>query len=154
MYSKKNIEQEFEQFDDNKIYLTELLSAQSGFFSHNGELLFIVFDENRDKANSIRTNFLELETHVYINSIENDNSFKSGYCNLIKFTGDSQSPEYNSFKDLCRLYSKNLDESNFFDFFLCIVGTVSVAARAILQKCIGLIWRIEISGNCKKRVFC
>ena len=150
MYSKKNIEQEFEQFDDNKIYLTELLSAQSGFFSHNGELLFIVFDENRDKANSIRTNFLELETHVYINSIENDNSFKSGYCNLIKFTGDSQSPEYNSFKDLCRLYSKNLDESNFFDFFHTLLELFQLPQEQSYKNALGLYGELKFLESIKK----
>ena len=67
----KASESNFEPSVDNKIYLVERLSELSGFFNHNGNKLFIVFNANHDKPNSIRTNLLEMDTHVYINSIEN-----------------------------------------------------------------------------------
>jgi hypothetical protein len=144
------LESNFKQPGDNKIYLVERLSDLSGFFNHNGNNLFIVFDAIHDKPNSIRTNLLEMDTHVYINSIENDNTFKSGYCNVIKYTGEQQSIESESFKDLCRLYSKNLNASSFFDFFYALLELFQLPQEQSYKNALGLYGELKFLESVKK----
>ena len=144
------LESNFESSVDNKIYLVERLSEVSGFFNHNGNKLFIVFDAIHDKPNSIRTNFLEMDTHVYINSIENDNTFKSGYCNVIKYTGEQQSIECESFTDLCRLYSKNPNESSFFDFFYALLELFQLPQEQSYKNALGLYGELKFLESVKK----
>jgi hypothetical protein len=145
----KASESNFEPSVDNKIYLVERLSELSGFFNHNGNKLFIVFNANHDKPNSIRTNLLEMDTHVYINSIENDNTFKSGYCNVIKYTGEQQSIECESFMDLCKLYSKNPNESSFFDFFYALLELFQLPQEQSYKNALGLYGELKFLESVK-----
>ena len=143
MYYNEGHKFESKSSKDDRIYLIERLSRMAGFFSHNNQLLFIVFETSHEKPNSIRTNLLEMNTHVYVNSVENDNSFKSGYCNVIKYTGESQSTEYESFKDLCRLYSKNLNESSFFDFFYALLELFQLPQEQSYKNALGLYGELK-----------
>ena len=145
------LESNSKQSDDNKIYLVERLSDLSGFFNHKGDELFIVFDAIHDKPNSIRTNLLEMDSHVYVNSIENDNTFKSGYCNIIKYTGEQQSIECESFKDLCRLYSKNLNVSSFFDFFYALLELFQLPQEQSYKNALGLYGELKFLEIIKKK---
>lgn len=110
-----------DQLCDGKIYLIEQLSSKCGFFKSHGRLLFVVFDADHEEPNSTKTNFMKMETHVYINSIENDNSFRSGYCNVIEYIGDTQTKEFDSFVELCEFYSKNQQNPSFNEFFYAML---------------------------------
>lgn len=128
---------------DAKIYLIEKLSDLSGLFFNDGKILFLVFNSQNNKLSSIKTNLLEMETNVYITSIENSNSFESGFYNLLKFTGNNDSEEFISFIELCTLYSKKMSELSFSDFFHTLQELFQLPTEQSFKNALGLYGELK-----------
>lgn len=129
---------------DNKIYLLESLSVTSGFFVYNEIPMFLVCDiSGLNKNTSIKTNFIEMETYVGIKSIENTNSFDSGYYNILRFVGNFESNEFFSFVELCTIYSKNIKEISFINFFHAMLELFQLPTEQNFKDVLGLYGELK-----------
>lgn len=129
---------------DNKIYLLEVLSELSGFFVYNGTPMFLARDITQIKKNtSIKTNLLEMETYVNIEAVENSNSFASGFYNILSFVGSLDSNEFFSFIELCSIYSKNIKEISFTDFFHAMLELFQLPVEQQYKDALGLYGELK-----------
>lgn len=137
--------------DNNKIYLLEKISDCAGFFCSDRKPLFMTFDAASEKSNSLKTNLLEMETHVFIKSVANNNSFPSGFCNVLKFSGDFDSPEFFSFVELCKLYSKEMNELEFSDFFHALAELFQTPQSQSYKNALGLFGELKFLEHIKNQ---
>lgn len=129
---------------DNKIYLLESLSEFAGFFVYNGIPMFLVWNISGNKTNnSIKTNLLEMETYVKIQSIQNSSSYQTGYYNILSFVGSINSDEFFSFVELCSLYSKNIEEISFTDFFHAMLELFQLPEEQQFKNALGLYGELK-----------
>lgn len=137
--------------DDNKIYLLEKISDYAGFFCSSNKPIFMTFNAASEKSNLLKTNLLEMETHVFIKSVENSNSFPSGFCNLLKFLGDFDSPEFSSFVELCKLYSKEMNELKFSGFFHALAELFQTPQEQSYKNALGLFGELKFLEHIKNK---
>lgn len=128
---------------NSNLYLIVKLSNSSGIFATNGKLAFMA--ENRDSKNSesIETEYLSLQTNVHIHSVENDASFNDGFYNIILFKNDSKDCNFSSFVQLCKIYSNNISELNFKDFFYSLISLFQLPTEQFFKNALGLYGELK-----------
>ena len=64
---------------DNTLYLIEKFPCDTGLFASNGNVLYMVHNEEHCSAMSVKTDFLSLETNIYVSAFNASVlSFKNG----------------------------------------------------------------------------
>lgn len=132
-------------FDSNKIYLIEKVN-QGGFFFSDGKLFYSVSSkENKNK--NIKTNVLTLQTNIHITSVANNNSFLSGFYDMIIYNEEIDSYQFTIFENLCRLISKkkNID---IVSYFFMLVEMFSLANEDSKLNVCGLFGELYFIYNC------
>lgn len=123
----------------DRIFLLEALNSNAGFFSSEGQILYIVIDEFNYASDGIDTEYLKLQTHVRISSVANNPTFSDGFYNIIVFKGDlSEEDNLESFVKLCRVHASNSTELNFKDFFYSLISIFQLPAEEKLKNAVGL----------------
>ena len=97
--------------DLDGLYLLCPLTADAGFFSNDGKLLFVARDMDLHPTTGIETDYLQLQTHIRVSAVKNNQTFKDDFYNIILFKGPiNDDGNANSFVNLCEIYAKNLGE--------------------------------------------
>ena len=123
----------------DSIFLLEALNSNAGFFSSDSQILYIVKDEFNYDSDGIDTEYLKLQTHVRISSVENNPTFSDGFYNIIVFKGDlSEENNIESFVKLCRVHASNSNELNFKDFFYSLISLFQLPAEEKFKNAVGL----------------
>lgn len=129
--------------DKDILFLIEPLSEHAGFFSFNGHLLYVVKDVFGYSYEGIETDYLRLETHIYISSVENNQTFIDDYYNIIIFKGELTDENIDSFIKLCRLYVWNMDEVRFKEFFYSLISLFQLPSEQNYKNAIGLYGELK-----------
>ena len=136
--------------DKTKLYLIEVLSSKSGFFSNNGMLLYLALDESDDLFTDIDTAYLKLQTHVNVHSIENNQSFSNGYYNIIGFLGTLNDPNAEAFVRLCAIHAKKENELAFKDFFYSLISLFQLPVEQSYLNAVGLYGELKFMQYVKE----
>lgn len=129
--------------DRSALYLVETLSESAGFFSHNGCLLYIVEDTVGYSYEEIETEYLRLETHIYISSVDNASTYKEGEYNIITYKGKLIDRNLSSFIKLCEVHACNKGEMEFRDFFYSLISMFKMPKEQSYKNAIGLYGELK-----------
>lgn len=128
---------------DNTLYLLEKLPCETGLFALNGDILYMAPNVDRSKSLSITTEFLRLQTNVFVSSFNATSaSFKNGYYNTItlKIIGPNESVEnITAFANLCLAHSTYLNGQEFMKFFDSLVSLFQLPKEQNYKNLLGLL---------------
>ena len=97
---------------DNTLYLLDKLPYGTGLFACNGNILYLVPNKENCDSLGIRTDFLHLETNVYVSAFNTSvSSFENGYYNYVELLlSKMQGPEedLSAFTNLCMAHASYL----------------------------------------------
>lgn len=137
--------------DDSGIYLIEALTDSAGFFANGGKLLYIVKDIHGYVYEGIETDYLKLQTHVWISSIKNNQTFSDDFYNIITYRGDLDDFNILSFIQLCTIYAQKFDELSFKEFFYSLITLFQLPAEQGFKNAVGLYGELKFMQYVKKR---
>lgn len=134
----------FESPTDSNIYLVEKLSYNSGFFVSNQKILYIVASDDKSGCQNIATAFLDLNTNVHIESINDFQQFKSGSYHILKFNYDVENENFATFIKLCTAHSKYMNSSNFVEFFRSLLNIFQIKNDQAFKNIIGFFGELSV----------
>ena len=108
------------QFENDKLYLLESKFDKYGYFYYNDSVFFGTITNQTKNTPPIITNHLELHSIIKINSIQENQTFKTGNYDLIKYKGDLNTEVFNLLYRLCSSYAEDQNGMTLFDFFSTI----------------------------------
>lgn len=129
--------------DSSSIYLIEALSETAGFFVNDGRLLYIAKDSYSYPYEGIETDYLKLQTHVRINSVKNNQTFKDDYYNIIIYKGSIDDSNVESFIYLCSIHAGNSTELNFKEFFYSLIELFQLPKEQAFKNVVGLYGELK-----------
>lgn len=138
--------------DKDTLYLIEPITEKTGFFSHDGKLIFIVKDEAGLTPEGIDTEYLKLQTHVRIRSVKNFQTFEDGYYNLIVFNAETSNDNIFDFINLCEIYARNEEELSFRDFFYTLISIFQLPSEKMYLNAVGLYGELKFMEYCAKEM--
>lgn len=127
----------------DNLYLIYKITDTTGFFTSNNSFIYLSVDDSNLAYQSIKTEHLNLQTHIKIQSVSNDASFKNGYYNCIKYTSDLKDSNMDSFIYLCEVYSKNNNELSFEEFFNSLINLFQLPQDQRVKNAIGLYGELK-----------
>lgn len=128
---------------DNTLYLIEKLPCRTGLFVSNGNLFYLVPNQERCASLSIKTDFLHLETNVFV-SVFNSKipSFENDFYNTIELQlSDSNETEgnLNAFINMCLAHATYLRGDEFISFFDSLVSLFQLPKEQHFKNLVGLM---------------
>ncbi len=128
---------------DNTLYLLEKLPCGTGLFASNNNLLYIVPNDEHCKFTNIKTDFLRLETNIYITAFNlSVSSFENGYYNSVELKlSDLNDIESNisAFVNLCLAHATYMEGSEFVSFFDSLVSLFQLPKEQHYKNLVGLM---------------
>ena len=105
---------------DNTLYLLEKLPCGTGIFASNGNILYIVPNNEQCDSLGIRTDFLHLETNVFVTAFNTSvSSFENGYYNYVELQLSNIpniEENINAFVNLCLAHASYMNGQEFVAF--------------------------------------
>ena len=133
---------------DNTLYLMEKLPCKTGLFASNGNVLYIVPNEEHCAPLSINTEFLHLETNVFVSAFNSSvASFENGYYNSVELRIlESTETEENliAFVNLCLAHSTYMQGQEFMTFFDSLVSLFQLPREQQYKNLIGLLGELVL----------
>ena len=128
---------------DNTLYLIEKFQNHSGLFASNGNAFYMVLNEESCSSMSVKTDFLNLHTNIYVSAFNSSvSSFDNGYYNslelLLNESNDSES-NLRAFVNLCMAHSSYMKGQNFISFFDSLVSLFQLPREQQYKNLIGLM---------------
>lgn len=128
---------------DNTLYLIEKLPSGTGLFASNGNVLYLVPNQERCASMSIKTEFLHLETNVFVTAFNSSvPSFADGYYNSVELNlSDLNESETNlsAFINLCLAHASYMKGQEFISFFDSLVSLFQLPKEQHFKNLIGLM---------------
>lgn len=129
---------------ENHLYLIKSIDDKCGFFAMDKKLLFMVITEESKRADTVKTEKLILNTCVDILSVANDSTFKPGKYDFILFTGEKDETDFESFINICTLYSNEKERITVKDFFYSILDMFQLPKEEHFKNLIGLMGELAV----------
>ena len=128
---------------DDTLYLLESFSCGTGLFVSNGNILYVVPNKESCDSFGIRTDFLHLETNVYVSAFNTSaSSFANGYYNYIELLL-SKTLDYEedmcAFVNLCLAHATYMKGQDFMSFFNSLVSLFQLPKEQSYKNLIGLM---------------
>ena len=130
-------------YEDGDLYLIEVLSRDSGFFVLDKKIIFVERDMDNFQMESIDTEYLQLQTHVKVRGVKNNQSFEEDYYNLIMYK-NSDEKNMTSFVKLCRIYCKNEENVSFKSFFYSLISLFQLPTEQSFKNVLGLFGELKL----------
>ena len=128
---------------DNTLYLLEKLKNGTGLFASNGNVLYLVLNDECCASMSIKTEYLNLETNIYVSAFNPSvSTFENGWYNSVELDlSDSIESKNNfrSFYNLCLSHSCYMNGQDFVDFFDSLVSLFQLPREQQYKNLIGLM---------------
>lgn len=128
---------------DNNLYLLEKLTENAGFFANEGNLIYMVRNNEQCSDRNISTDYIKMNTNIKVVPDKNENStFLEDFYNILRLCKDKDS--YNnqdlcSFVDLCRAHANYLNGENFTDFFDSLVSLFQLPREEEYKNLLGFV---------------
>lgn len=127
---------------DDTLYLMEKLPCGTGIFACNKNILYLVPNKEKCDSLGIRTDFLHLETNVYVSAFNTSvSSFENGYYNYVElFLSKMQEPEedLSAFTNLCLAHASYMEGKEFIPFFDSLVSLFQLPKEQNYMNLIGI----------------
>lgn len=128
---------------DDTLYLLENLPCETGLFASNGNVLYIVPNTENCSSLSIKTEYLRVETNIYVSAFNPSvSSFENGYYNYVEL----QLPALNDFEanlsaflHLCLAHATYNHGEEFMSFFDSLVSLFQLPREQQYKNLVGLI---------------
>lgn len=130
--------------DKASIYLIEAITDKAGFFTNNEKLLYIVYDNYGYSSEEIETDSLKLHTHIRINAVKNNQTFKDDYYNVIIYNDVLDGENAVSFLKLCTIHALNSSELGFKEFFYSLIDLFQLPSEQNYKNIIGLYGELKV----------
>lgn len=128
---------------DNTLYLIEKFPCDTGLFASNGNVLYMVHNEERCSAMSVKTDFLSLETNIYVSAFNASVlSFENGYYNSVELLltePNDRESNLSAFVNLCLAHATYMRGRNFMAFFDSLVALFQLPKEQHYKNLIGLM---------------
>lgn len=128
---------------DNTLYLIERLPCGTGLFVSNGNVLYLVPNQEGCTSLSIKTELMHLETNVFVSAFNASvSSFENGYYNIVELQmSDSNETEGNlsAFVNLCFSHASYMQGQQFMQFFDSLVALFQLPKEQHYKNLIGLV---------------
>lgn len=139
---------------DNTIYLIEKLPHGTGLFVSNGNLLYLVPNNEGCESLGIKTEFLKLETNIYVSAFSpSAASFANGCYNCIELLS-LESKDYDgnliAFVNMCLAHANFMQGNGFMTFFDSLVSLFQLPREQHYMNLVGLIGELLLIES----VFC
>lgn len=133
---------------DNTLYLIDKFPCDTGLFASNGNVLYMVYNEEHCSAMSVKTDFLSLETNVYVSAFNASvPSFENGYYNSVELLltepSDRES-NLSAFVNLCLAHATYMRGRNFVAFFDSLVALFQLPKEQHYKNLIGLVGELML----------
>lgn len=133
---------------DDTLYLLEQDSNNGGFFALNGNLLYMVPNNEECDYHNIKTEYLHLVANVHISAFNASvSTFENGIYNYIElFISDTDecTENVNAFVNLCLSYAANAQEVDFISFFDSLVTLFQLPHEQNHKNLIGLLGELLV----------
>lgn len=128
---------------DNTLYLIERLPSGTGLFASNGNVFYLVPNQERCSSLSIKTEYLCLETNIFVTAFNSAASyFENGYYNSVELqlldTKESES-NLSAFINLCMAHASYMKGEEFISFFDSLVSLFQLPKEQHYKNLIGLV---------------
>lgn len=134
-----------ESIDDAEgMYLLIPLNDAAGFFSSNGNVLFVAKDNTSCVPVGVETDYLQLQIHIRISAVKNDQTFEDGYYNVISYKGAFNDDNASSFVNLCEIYANNMDELGFKGFFYSLIKLFQLPSEQNYKNAVGFYGELKL----------
>lgn len=128
---------------DNTLYLLEKLPCGTGIFASNGNILYFVPNNELCDSLGIRTDFLHLETNVFVTAFNTSvSSFENGYYNYVELQLSNIpniEENVNAFVNLCLAHASYMNGQEFVAFFDSLVSLFQLPREQHYKNLIGLM---------------
>lgn len=128
---------------DDTLYLVNKLPCGTGMFVCNSNILYLVPNKENCDTLGIRTDFLHLETNVYVSAFNTSvSSFENGHYNYVELllskTNDS-TDDLSAFINLCIAHASYMEGRQFMQFFDSLVSLFQLPKEQSYKNLIGLM---------------
>lgn len=128
---------------DGTFYLLEKLPCETGLFVSNGNLLYLVPNSEGCKSLSIKTEFLNVETNIFVTAFNPSvSSFKNGHYNYVELQltilNDLEA-NLNAFVNLCLAHATYAKGIEFMSFFDSLVSLFQLPREQQYKNLVGLM---------------
>ena len=128
---------------DDTLYLLEKLPCETGLFASNGNILYIVPNNEHCDTLGIKTDFLHLETNVFVTAFNTSvSSFENGYYNYVELQLSNIpniEENFNAFVNLCLAHASYMNGQEFVAFFDSLVSLFQLPREQHYKNLIGLM---------------
>lgn len=128
---------------DNTLYLLEKFPYETGLFVLNGNVLYIVHNEEQCASMNVKTDFLNLNTNIFVSAFNQSvSSFENGYYNSVELElSELTDIESNlgAFVNLCLAHSTYMHGKDFMPFFDSLVSLFQLPREQHYKNLIGLM---------------
>lgn len=128
---------------DNTLYLLEKFPCETGLFATNGNVLYLVRNDEHCSSMNVKTDFLNLYTNIFVSAFNQSvSSFENGYYNSVEFElSESSDIEANlsAFVNLCLAHSAYMRGKEFMSFFDSLVSLFQLPREQQYKNLVGLM---------------
>lgn len=127
---------------DNTLYLLEKLPCETGLFASNGNVLYMVRNDEQCTSMNVKTDFLNLDTNIFVSAFNQSvSSFENGYYNSVELelseSGDWEA-NLSAFVNLCLAHSTYMRGKEFISFFDSLVSLFQLPREQQYKNLVGL----------------
>ena len=130
-------------YSKDQLYLIEAINENSGFLLGDDRVFYII-SHNETNNDAISTKYLSLKTNIYINTVENEPSFKPGYYDLLIYSGDINLVFFESFIELCSKFNYEQETLSFIDFFYSLLKLFELPKEVSYTNLVGLFGELVL----------
>ena len=133
--------------NNGKIYLIDAISEYSGIFCCDGDILYLVRNDEKCQPLSIMTEFLQMSTAVYVQSFDEKRSFPDAEYNILKYKGDCIEGFFenvDSFINLCVAHTNLLKGTSFEQFFYSLISLFQLPREQSFLNLEGLFGELSV----------
>lgn len=128
---------------DNTLYLLEKFPCETGLFASNGNVLYMVRNDEHCASMNVKTDFLNLDTNIFVSAFNQSvSSFENGYYNSVELElSESSDIEANlsAFVNLCLAHSIYMRGKDFISFFDSLVSLFQLPREQHFKNLVGLM---------------
>lgn len=133
------------------LYLLAPINQVAGFFTSQHHLIYIAHDNTAHSAESVETDYLHLQTHVWITGVKNNQTFNNGFYNLIIYKEITNIENTIAFINLCETHAHHREELNFKDFFYSLITLFQLPKEQSYKNAVGLFGELKLMQFAKEK---
>ena len=132
---------------NGKLYLIDKITSISGLFCSDGDILYLVMNHEGCSPLSIATEYLQMDTNVFVQSFDEHKSFPDCEYNILRYKGSriiDHTDNVASFVNLCVAHSRLLNGNSFEQFFYSLISLFQLPREQNFLNLVGLFGELTV----------